>query len=97
MDTDTPELLRRGLRNLQVATAVLYVVLILAVGYFWWDSHRTKDAVCSFRSDLVARTAASEKYLADHPEGVFGLSAAQIRSSLDSQRRTIAALGGAGC
>lgn len=94
---DTPELVRRALRTLQIATVVLYAALILASGYFWWDARQTKHAVCAFRTDLQVRVDASEAYLVDHPDGFLGIPAAQIRSSIDGQRRTIVALAGAGC
>lgn len=95
--TTVADEIRHSLKWLTRATVALYIILIAVTLYFIWDARRTKDAVCAFRADLVERVDASEAYLADHPEGVFGLSAAQIRSSLDGQRRTISALSSAGC
>lgn len=100
----TPQLLQRSLRWLTRATVVLYVVLITAIAYTYHDLAQKQDSlastragVCAFRADLESRVKASEQYLADHPGGVFGLSPAQLRSSLDGQRRTVAALQAVTC
>lgn len=94
---DTPGDLQRGLRWLTRSTVAVYIVLIVVSLYFWNDARETRRAVCAFRDDLGERVAQSEAFLADHPEGFGGISTAQIRTSLDGQRRTITALAPLDC
>lgn len=100
--------LRRGLRWLGAATGVLYGVVVLLVVVFWHDSTsktrallreatRTTSALCALRGDLQTRINTSERFLADHPQGIPGISAASIRSSINGQRHTIAALSPLNC
>lgn len=53
--------------------------------------------VCALRDDLRKRVREGEKFLAQHPQGAFGFTAAQIRSSVAGERRTISALAGVSC
>jgi hypothetical protein len=54
-------------------------------------------ALCSLRHDLEDRVKTSEAFLAKHPEGFAGISAATIRSSLAGQRSTVLALHALDC
>jgi hypothetical protein len=84
--------IRASLRHLAIATAVLYVVVIGLLVVSIVLALRTNSALCSLRGDLQDRVTQSETFLAKHPNGFAGISAATIRSSLDGQRRTIRAL-----
>lgn len=54
-------------------------------------------ALCALRHDLEARVKSSTDLLATHPEGLAGIPAATIRTTIDGQRRTILALSGLAC
>lgn len=96
--------LRRTLRRLIYATVVLYVGL-LVTGFFLWrivvtnadTAGRAASALCALRADLDQRVQSGAAFLIAHPGGAFGISAASIRQSLDSQRRTIATLANLNC
>lgn len=91
-DQDIARALRRGLRNLAIATALLYVVVGGVIFFVWRDEARTTSGLCALRSDLKHRIASSEEVLASHPDGLLGVSAASIRTSIDGQKRTVKAL-----
>lgn len=57
----------------------------------------TNAALCALRRDLEVRVTASLKFLDEHPEGFAGVPAAQIRTSVQGQQHTIAALSGLKC
>jgi hypothetical protein len=54
-------------------------------------------ALCAFRNDIVARIAASEQFLEEHPNGIPGISPATIRTNLRAQRQTVDALSVLNC
>lgn len=106
-----PDLAAEILRSLRhqrwALTAVcLGLVVLLLLG--WWDSGNKRDdlereaartnmALCTLRGDLKQRVKSSEDFLATHPKGVLGISAATIRSGIAGQQRTIKALAGLDC
>jgi hypothetical protein len=107
-DTDIAAQLKRTLRLLVVATLVLYLALAAVVFWAYHDSTskrhdlqqvavQTNTALCTLRGDLKQRVRSSEKFLAEHPNGIPGISAATIRSSLSGQKRTVASLAGLQC
>ena len=61
------------------------------------DAKQTTAALCALRSDLERRVATSEAFLAEHPHGIPGISAKQIRDGIRNQERTIRALSGIDC
>jgi hypothetical protein len=56
------------------------------------ENSRASVALCALRVDLQRRVAASEKFLAEHPNGIPGIPARTLRDSIDNQQRTISAL-----
>jgi hypothetical protein len=54
-------------------------------------------ALCTFRLDLQQRIDSSRAFLKTHPGGIPGISAAQIKSSINSQQRTVNALANLNC
>jgi hypothetical protein len=56
------------------------------------ENSRASVALCALRVDLQRRAAASEKFLAEHPHGIPGISARVIRDGIHDQQRTISAL-----
>lgn len=101
--TDIATELRRLLMHLTIATAALYAVVIVLIMFVWIDSgakrealqtqtDRTNHALCTLRNDLDRRTIASKEFLREHPEGLPGIPAAVIRTSIQNQEQTIRAL-----
>jgi len=94
---------QRAFRNLTRATIALYLVLAVLVAASFVDRtvqvnrvEKTADvthaALCSLREDLAERVATSEQFLAENPDGIPGLPAKTIQTSIDSQKRTIETL-----
>ena len=61
------------------------------------DAHVTTAALCALRGDLERRVASSRAFLAEHPDGIPGISAKVIRDGLRNQESTIRALSGIDC
>jgi hypothetical protein len=53
---------------------------------------KTHTGVCRLKDDLQTRVANSEAFLRAHPSGIPGISAKQIKVSIDGQKRTIRSL-----
>jgi hypothetical protein len=101
-------MIQRGLRRLTIATVVVYLALAGVGGAAWVsaDHQRTElqratesinGALCTLRSDLEARVTGARQFLADHPQGVAGISALVLKTSIDNQQRTIDALASLEC
>lgn len=106
--SEVREQLTTTLRRLVVATVGLYVVIILLIGFVWFDgANRSEDiarvatstnhALCVLRTDLERRVSDSITFLADHPNGIPGISAETIQQSITNQQRTIDALADLEC
>jgi hypothetical protein len=81
-----------------------YLLLCMGMAYIFLDlSHQadegaqTHQAVCEFRGDLHRRINASQQFLADHPNGAFGVTAKVIQSQIAQEQKTIHALSGLRC
>jgi hypothetical protein len=105
---DIASTLHRQLKRLMVATVILYLALVALGVVAWRDSaHKRHDlqvvatqtntALCTLRHDLADRVRASEDFLINHPAGIPGVPAATIRTNLNGQRRTVAALSNLHC
>jgi hypothetical protein len=57
----------------------------------------TNSALCTFRADVQQRAQNTEKFLAEHPQGIPGIPVGTLRQSLDGQRRTVKALSDLDC
>jgi len=102
-DPDIRIAIFHSIRLLGVWTAVLYgvVALALVAGLIFANSQRndlrdvqdeTVTALCTFRDDLQRRYDDGIKFLVNHPEGIPGISAADIQRSLENQRATLKSL-----
>lgn len=88
-----------------VASVVVGLLgFILAVGFMLFTTlsirstaEENQAALCSLRHDLELRHDAGVQFLEDNPNGIPGISAAQIRQSLDNQESTLRALSGLSC
>lgn len=86
--------------------AITLAAIVLAFVYFAWATaqqnvilarqaeaaDRTEQALCILRADLEARVATSQQFLADHPNGIPGISTSDLQQSIDNQTRTVLAL-----
>lgn len=83
--------------------AVIFLMLIVAATLGFWrvsvvtdqvnaNQQANTEALCALRADLQARVNSSTDFLAKHPHGVSGISAATIQASIDNELRTIHAL-----
>ena len=61
------------------------------------EGRQAHDAICALRADLVNRVAAGRQFLADHPQGIPGIPAATLQTSIDGQVKTIASLSEVDC
>lgn len=83
-------------RNWLAIWSVIIGVVILWGGWtIQRQTHRATKAataLCLLRHDLKDRVASAEQFLKNHPQGLAGIPAATIKSSVDGQRRTVKAL-----
>jgi hypothetical protein len=61
------------------------------------QSQRNTHALCTLRDDLKDRVDRSDEFLATHPQGFAGISAAVLKQQTVGQKRTIKALEGLNC
>ena len=102
------EELRRGLLWLAIATVFLFLVVCAGGALAYWDSAnqrnairtnqvQTQRALCTFVADLQRRVDTARQFLREHPNGIPGISRAQLQLSIDNQQRTIKALDALEC
>lgn len=109
-DTSPIDMLQRAnkiqssLRNLAMLTVTIFALLVAGAVYFAEANYtlgvkgeRAHAAICVLRQDLQRRVAASEQFLKDHPSGFGGVSASDLRSTIQSRKDTISALAEAHC
>lgn len=83
--SDIATKLLRGLRLLTVATIVLYILAAAAIV-------QTDVALCTLKTDIRHRIESGEDFLTKHPDGIPGITAAALQATIDSQKRSYAAL-----
>lgn len=93
----TQDVLRRSLRRLMIATAVLYFMLVAGGLKVYLDSRNTTQTLCSLRQDLEVRVAGSIKFLQENPNGIPGVPVKTIAEQIANQQRTIDALKNLDC
>jgi hypothetical protein len=105
---ETPASVRSALKRLVVATVILYTVLTLVIVFVMItasiqrtnlknETTKTTSALCTLRSDFVHRIAESRAFLRSHPNGLDGISPADIQRSIDGLKETVSALGTLDC
>lgn len=103
-----PDPVRVALRRLLVSMLVVYFILAGLMVFVFVDSARrraelgrvtvnTTRSLCTLRTDLERRVDASARFLADHPDGIAGISAVAIQQSIENQQRTVDALANLNC
>lgn len=61
------------------------------------EALRNRTALCGLRHDLEQRVAGGERFLREHPNGIPGIPAGTLRTSINGQVRTIMVLGVLDC
>lgn len=89
--------IKRALQFLITATVVLYLGLGGLTYWAWQGQQTNHDALCTFRGDLEKRVANSRDFLKENPEGIPGIPAMTLRTSITNQESTIAALSDLSC
>jgi hypothetical protein len=57
----------------------------------------THDSLCALKNDIERRRSAGLKFVKENPDGIPGISRAQLDQSLSSQKSTLDALGVLDC
>lgn len=97
----SPELVDRAWRALIVLSLLLSASTFYVTARVYSNLEKTTDrtngSLCTLRGDLERRVVDGEQFLASHPAGIPGISAATLRQSIDGQRRTVDALSPLDC
>lgn len=107
-DPDVRIAIQHSIKLLGVWTAILYgfVAVILVCAVIWAAAQRAElqqvqdraiGALCTFRSDLERRYESGVQFLREHPDGVPGIPASVIQTSVNNQRDTLESLQGLPC
>jgi hypothetical protein len=89
--------IRKWLRILIGTTVLLYVFLSLGIAYTWYSTTRTQDALCALKQDAQDQADAGAQFLIDHPDGFAGITAAELKRSIDRSKKTVDALDTVNC
>jgi hypothetical protein len=95
--------LQRSVRGLGLWTMILYglvaVLLVLAIAYATSERNRIEDhqeqvtvALCNFREDIQRRYDTTVQFIVDHPDGIPGISVADLQRSADNLAATLQSL-----
>lgn len=90
----------------QAVTFVLLLVAVSSFGYQQYKDRHTQrqiarlardgkqahDGLCILKADLASRIKNSRDYLKTHPEGIAGISRADILKSIANQQSTLDSL-----
>ena len=71
---------------------IITAVVVFALVQIDTESSSTNRALCTLRGDLERRVKSSRDFLHEHPNGILGIPATTLRTSIDNQQRTINAL-----
>ncbi len=107
-DPDVRIAIYHSIKVLGLWTAILYgvvafaLVVGLAVNVHTRNNiediqEKTATALCTFRQDIVRRHDDTVDFLLKHPDGIEGISAADLQRSIHAQEATIKALEGLPC
>lgn len=107
-DPDIRDAILDAIKTIRRWTIILFAALCVVTAGGLWDAYdrrqdltrvaeQTIGALCTFRADLARRAEDAEDFLQDNPDGIPGLSAEAIQTSIDNQRRTLDSLSGLPC
>lgn len=89
--------LRRITYRALIFFAITFVVTTAFVVQLIRQNSQANAALCTFRGDLQQRAIGAQDFLREHPDGIPGISAKALRTSIDNQRRTVDALASLDC
>lgn len=96
--TDTViQSIKTRLTVLTITVVFSCLTVIGGAAYVFFSLGETQNTLCVFRSDLQSRVNEGNKFLANHPNGFGGISAATLKISIENEERTLEALGGLSC
>ena len=108
MSEDLMKTLDDSIKTLSRYTLALFLGLLLVFGLGLRSAYQQRDelhrevqridsALCEFVDDLERRIESSRDFLDRHPRGIEGISAKDIRRSIQNQRLTIRSLSELDC
>ena len=79
--------------------AVLVGLVIVLAGVFkvYQTADQAHDAICALRQERIQGVADAKKFLSEHPQGIPGVSRADILRSIHTQEETVRAFRFADC
>jgi hypothetical protein len=87
----------RKFNILIVTTVVLFAGLFGIAGYVYSLARNINEGICAVRSDSERRISQTKDFLIEHPEGFAGISAAELKRSMENTQRTVNALSEVSC
>lgn len=84
--------LRNQLRVLIILTVLLYVGFGILTWFTWSQSNTNTKALCGIKQDAQAQVAEGRNFVKLHPNGIAGISAAQIQQSINDNIAKVNAL-----
>lgn len=89
--------LRRFFNKLLIAFALLGLTSAALGLYVSHVATENKKGLCALRDDAEDRIAQTKEFIAQHPDGIPGISIAQLKRSTNNSVRTADALKGVDC
>lgn len=82
-----------------------WIVVFTGLTFYGMDGNRTRaaegqeahESLCALHADLERRLVLGREFLADNPDGIPGITAATLRSSIKNQEATLDALSRLDC
>lgn len=93
----TADSLRRTLKKLVIATAILYLAMAGIAIYIYRVSQDNAEGLCAFRNEAQQRVDQSKAYLKKHPNGTKEIPAGIIKTGIHNAEQTVKALSGISC
>lgn len=97
MDSTIKKVVNKQVRILYIITFITLAIVAYSAYSARGEAAQTKKALCTFRLDLINRVSSGREFLREHPNGIPGISAAQITLSLKNQQLTIDSLDNLHC
>jgi hypothetical protein len=87
------------LTDAAVFLGVFLVIVGVTAGIYkvYTTADKAHQAICALRADRIRSIEDGRQFLKDHPDGIPGITAADIRRSIDQQQVTVRAFRFADC
>lgn len=93
----TAKELRKILRIQTWCIVILSIVLLAVAGYAYNQGRKNTRALCAIRANAENRLEQTQQFLRDHPNGIAGISVADLQRSLNAYTATIRSLDDVDC